>query len=428
MWWACTRPGARVITQAPTGRQVRGVWYRETRKMHREAKAPIGGVVFELPDRGIQWPDDREIIGFSTSEAERLAGFSGENSLYIVDEASGVEDEIFETIDGNLAAGGRLIIVSNPTRTSGVFYDAFNRHRNLWHCIHLSSTESPNVTGETWISGLAGKDWIERMRTKWGEHSAWYQVHVEGNFPQQAENCVISLGIVSDAIERWRNWKSEGSQMPADRLAIGVDPARFGDDESAVFCCRGRIAFGHAVFRNLQLTELAERVKHIARREMRHGERPIVRVDVVGLGGGVADILRKEAWMEVVDVQASEAARDPQFERKRDEGWFALRDWLRDGGCIPEDLDLQAELVAPTYSFNVGGRIKVESKDDLRKRIKKSPDRADALTLAVWHPGGAVASFRDVEWKGPGWKFGNDREADDDAWDHESEGWSVKVL
>jgi hypothetical protein len=115
-------------------------------------------------------------------------------------------------------------------------------------------------------------------------------------------------------------------------------------------------------------------------------ERVLVKVDVCGVGGGVADVLKQDAELEVVEVNAGESASGETYARRRDELWFCLRDFLRAGGVLPPDDKLAAELTKPTYGFDVRGRIKVESKDETKEKLRgRSPDRADALALAVFN-------------------------------------------
>ncbi len=113
-------------------------------------------------DAGLQMADGREIVGFSTDSPERMSGISGANLLFILDEASGIPEPIFEAVEGNRAGGAKVIMFSNPTSTSGTFYEAFHRKRNFWHTIHISAEESPNVTGgQISIPGLATAEWVE---------------------------------------------------------------------------------------------------------------------------------------------------------------------------------------------------------------------------------------------------------------------------
>lgn len=378
LWFWSTHPQARVIMTAPSYRQVKSILWREITQLHAGARWPLGGVPSKDPDNGLRLADGRELVGFSTTTPERMAGISGPNVLFIIDEASGVPESIYEAIEGNRAGGARIVMFSNPTRTSGTFYDAFHSKREFWHTIHVSSLESPNVTGECNIQGLAIPEYIEEKKREWGEASSIYSVRVLGEFPAQGDNSVISLDLLHDALERWHATPDSGD------LVIGVDVARFGDDESVIQPVRGLKSYAPRVVHGLDTVDVAGKVIETARTHRRGGERVTVNVDTIGIGAGVADTLRRHDWLTVCDVNVANPARnDQEYVNLRAELWFAVRDWLRAGG-LHEDSKLEGELVSPTYNFDARGRYRLESKDDLKKRLNRSPDRADALALALY--------------------------------------------
>lgn len=385
LWWVLTKPRARVVITAPSHRQVEGVLWKEITRLYKRARFPIGGNMHMKPESGLQFDDGREIVGFATAEPERMAGFSGPNMLFIIDEASGVEDAIFEAIDGNRAGGARIVMISNPTRTSGVFYDAFNSERSLWHTIHVSSRDCAQAVatelGEG--TGLATLEWCDERLNEWGAEDPRYQVRVLGNFPSQADNATIPARLVDEAIKRWGDPPAPESAP----LQVGVDVARFGPDYSSIVWSRGKWASLPSRIKGLDNVEVAGKVLELIREVRRHNEPVKVLIDASN-NGGVADILRHSEvdGLTVVDMVASESATRSGYSRLRDEAWSHLRDWLRGGGAIPNDKRLVSDLVAPTYTFDVKGRMKVESKLDMRKRIGRSTDDADALALAVYQP------------------------------------------
>ncbi len=133
-----------------------------------------------------------------------------------------------------MAGGASILLISNPTQTSGTFYEAFTTKRHLWHTIHISSETTPNVTeGRTIIPGLATRAWVEEKKADWGEESPLFQVRVRGNFPDQAENSVIGLGLIEAARARYDNAPAALS----GRFDLGVDVARYGDDTTVLQPC-----------------------------------------------------------------------------------------------------------------------------------------------------------------------------------------------
>lgn len=378
LWFWAMHPGARVVLTAPSFRQVKSILWREITQLYEGARWPLGGEISKDPDTGLKTKDGREIVGFSTSSPERMAGISGANVLFIIDEASGVPESIFEAIEGNRAGGARMAMFSNPTRTSGTFYDAFHKNHEFWKTFHVSSTDSPNVTGkEPSIPGLAVPEYIEEKRREWGEDSSLYAVRVLGNFSSQGDNSIVSLELLNSSLSRWADIPEQGD------LVLGVDVARFGDDETVIQPVRGLKALKPVVVQGLDVVNVVGKVIETARSLRGVHELVTVNVDVIGIGSGVADILRRTPWLRINDVNVSIPARNHQeYVNLRTELWFMMRAWLKDGG-IPEDNKLEGDLVAPTYEFDVRGRYKVESKDEIKKRLNRSTDRADALCLAI---------------------------------------------
>lgn len=407
LWFYCSFPDARVVMTSVTSRQVDQILWRELRMLRSRALKPIDGEMHELARSGLKSMDFREIVGFTAKEAEAVAGISGKNLLYIVDEASGVAQEIFDAIEGNRAGGARILLTSNPTRAEGEFYDAFYSKKAFYKCIQVPSTETPNcVEGRDVIPGLATRAWIDEKRQEWGEQSALYKIRVLGQFVLREDGKVISAHTIQQAEDRWADMVDEGE------LSIGIDPAGEGPrgDETVFAVRRGKKIVAlhgyHGVSRDahlIHLLSLCGEHKHHAH------EKVCVNVDREGkIGNEVWYTIREYAnlhpWMHVYGIRCSEKAmREPLvYDRLRDELWANLAHWLRDGGAIPEDTKLAAELHAPEYKQMVTGKLKVTDKDTLRKHLERSPDRADAVALAVWHSMSSMPMQTDERPEPPG--------------------------
>lgn len=387
LWFVDTRGrGARCPMTSASGYQVRKVLWGEL----RERVAMSVGCAFPepalIPSTGMQWPDNREIVGFSTKEPERAAGTSAPEMLFILDEASGIPDEIFEAIEGNRAGGAKVILASNPTKTVGAFFDAFHSKRKFWHTIHVSCEETPNVIeGRRVVRGLATREWVEEKREEW-RGDARFEVRVLGNFPSQSSRSVISLGMIEDA----KNRHADGSVDKSATLHFGLDVARFGDDDSVLVVRRGKRVLAVITEHGFDTVEVAGLVARALKDHRQGHEEVRIKIDSNGVGAGVADQVRANApsGVQVIDVNAGERAPDEEnFALVRDQLWWSLREWYASGAEVAEDAELEQELLTPEYSLDVRGRIKVESKDSMRKRLGRSPDRADALALAVWEFG-----------------------------------------
>lgn len=414
LWFFASYEDARVIMTCVTARQINDILYREAKKLHsrsglcvacnklneerRENREPeiarpcahsavLDGQVNKLAHTGIQSADLRQLVGFTAKEPEAVAGVSGGNLLYLVDEASGVDDEIFKAIDGNRAGGAKIAMFSNPTRKEGEFYEAFNSKSKFYKTITISSKDTPNYkSGRDIIPGLAGKKWVDEKEEEWGKDSVEYQVRVEGNFPTNEEGKIISLHRIMQAEQRWYDTVATGP------LQIGLDVAGPGmaGDESVFWLRRGQKHVGTMVFRGL--TEEAH-LAHLLGILSEHSPREtaLVVLDREGpIGYKVWTVLRAYAEgktdYELVGIRASDAAsREPHlYDRTRDELWASAAKWLKEGGSLIEDSKLSKELHAPSWHGQVNGKLKATDKRVLKKELGRSPDRADAMQLATW--------------------------------------------
>jgi len=414
LWYYCSHEDARVVMTSTTSRQVDQILWRELRMMRArasrcvacKAEDPTGlliprpcphstvieGEQGELARTGLKSADFREIVGFTAREAEAVAGISGRNLLYIVDEASGVADEIFEAIEGNRAGGARILMCSNGTRNEGEFFDAFHKKAAFYHTMRISSEETPNVTeGREVIPGLATREWIEEKRQEWGEDSPLYKVRIKGEHATLEEAKIFSLHMIAEAEERWRSTEAAG------RLYIGLDPAGEGGtgDESAFCMRRGLKQLATHVARGLDDEgHLRELLTLIAQHKLPR-ETPVVVIDRDGpIGASLFGTLRQYAAthrleFELAAVRPSRPAmRDKQnYGTVRDELAANLTQWFRDGGAILEDSKLEIELHCMEWEHDVRERkLQLVPKKKIRKLIGRSPDRFDALCLAVWEP------------------------------------------
>lgn len=390
LWFAATRRNARVIMTAPTHRQVDEVLWREVKRLHRSAKVPFGGRLYETPGAGLSLrhgDDDRQVMGFSTDHPDRFSGISGENVIYIVDEASGVPKAIFEAIEGNRAGGAKLVLFGNPTQTSGTFYESHNTARD-WYRMHISSEYAAEWQDKhRRIPGLATGTWVKEKLGDWGRDSPIFDVRVKGVFPSGGSQNIVPLALVEQAEER-------EVAPPIDApLEVGVDPARYGDDETVIQMVRGKHMYPPISLRHQDTVEIADIVAETVRAMQTPAERattskrPEVRVDVIGIGAGVRDQLyhKHSKALDVQAITSSEKANDDRrYFNVRTEMAFAVRDWFRDGGMLHKHDLLRQDLLAYQFTYDTRNRFKALSKDDMKEQLGRSPDYGDALGLAVY--------------------------------------------
>ena len=302
---------------------------------------------------------------------EALAGLHGKNVLLVIDEASGVGEKVYEVLQGALTAPqNRLLMISNPTAISGTFWASHNTLRHRYHCIHVSAEDSPRVS----------QDYVDTMRDTYGETSNAYRVRVLGEFPESGDELVVPLELIEAAQSRVVG--------PTDVEEVwGLDCARFGADSSALAKRKGNTMHEHIqIWSGLDLMALCGRVV-TAYDALPTEDKPVrIYVDVIGIGAGVVDRLR-ELGLPVVGVNVAEAPTDrTRFLRLRDQLYWSIREWLDRRACyIAPDDELVADLRSLSYTILSSGKIQVISKDELKRKGMRSPDRADALALTFAH-------------------------------------------
>ena len=302
----------------------------------------------------------------SAGNPEALQGIHANHVIYLIDEASGIPDIVFEVAQGSLSTHGACAVMfSNPTRPDGFFYDTHHKLRSRWRCLRVSSADVPRARGH-----------IEDVKLAYGEGSNRWKVRVEGNFPTAADDVVIPLEWVEAAIDR-------EVYTPAFVPIWGVDVARFGDDASALAKRQANKLLEPIKFwKNKDLMQLVGLIHNEYINTHEDFQPKEILIDVIGLGSGVLDRL-KELGLPARGVNVGETrATLDKCMRLRDELWWLAREWFQSKDCsIPRDEMLISELTSPTYDFHSTGRIVVESKRDMKERSGKSPDGADAFNL-----------------------------------------------
>lgn len=340
------------------------------------------------PEHEKTWRMD--MVPWSERNTEAFAGLHnlGRRILVIFDEASAIPDTIWEVTEGALTDENTEImwlVFGNPTRNSGRFRECFQggkfSHRWKSRAIDSRSVRRTN------------KAQLQRWVDDYGEDHDFVRVRVRGVFPRQDAVSFISLEIAREAVLR---------QIPAEVVAghpvvMGVDVARFGDDQSVIWFRKGRDArsIPPQIYQGVDTVRLA----HLVQQAYTTWAASMVFVDGGGVGGGVVDNLR-QLRIPVIEVQfgadpdgINTVDRETKYYNKRAEMWGAMREWLKTG-AIPDEVPkmdhtLTAELSAPTFSFRSkkdGDHILLESKADMRSRGEPSPNMADALALTFAMP------------------------------------------
>ncbi len=380
LWWLATHPNGIVVTTAPTWLQVEKLLWGELHKLLRVSKIDFP----RASATSLQFDSKRFAIGLSTDQGDRFQGFHGD-VLVVLDEATGVLAEIWESIHG-ISAGGEVHVVAigNPLRASGPFYDAFTSGREGWNTITISAFDTPNLAGltpETLLAlpeeeldnnpwpYLTTRRWVKERLQEWGEDHQLFESRVLGNFPQQSEDALFSLTWLEEAKAR-----TEGE----GELIAGLDVGGPGEDETAL-CLRR----GPRIVKLMAWTQADPWGAVVAALNPYKRELKAINVDAVGIGDGMAKHLRNEGF-PVNFVNVGSAPWDKKrFSNLKGEIYWQLRERARTGELAGlTDEKAIAQLVSIRYSHSPRGLVTIETKEAARKRGVKSPDRAEAIILA----------------------------------------------
>ena len=382
LWYLQLHDPAIVLSTAPTFRQVRHVLWRQIHALYRRAAGRLGG---RMLDTRWELAEDRYAMGLSANDADQFQGFHSPNMFVVVDEAEGVGETIYEAVEAVMtSANPRLLLIGNPTVTSGGFHRAFHRERGIYRAITISALDSPNVEqGRIVIPGLTTAAWVEERRAMWGEASPLFRARVLGEFPERGDDNLIAVPDIEAAVYAGNGVGATGrSPLPSAAggpVVIGVDVARFGPDRSVVLVRRDNVVEDIRTYYDIDTADLTGRVAN-AYHELRPDR---INVDEVGMGVSVVDHLRAQGIPARGINGASEPVRERACANLRAEGfWTLARRFETHNIRIPHDAELMAELSSLRYRFNSRGKVLMESKEDMRSRGLPSPDKADALMLA----------------------------------------------
>lgn len=308
---------------------------------------------------------------WSEENPDAFAGAHSQIGMMVqFDEASGIPDPIWPVTDGfftDLAELRLWVVISNPRRNTGQFFECFHKNKDKWQSKYI---DSRTVEG---IDALV----YQRIAQQYGEDHDVTRVEVKGQFPHTGSNQFIGRELAQDATLR------EVSADEGAPLLMGVDVARFGDDESVIRFRQGREAKSIAPIRykGMNTMDLATESANLIDRY----NPTAVFVDGGGVGGGVVDRL-KQLGYRVVEVQSGERANDREkYMNKRAEMWGQMREWLL-YGAIDDSRALLEDLTNPEYDINLKGQLRLETKDAMKKRGLSSPDDGDALALTFAQP------------------------------------------
>lgn len=414
----------KVAMTAPTNRQIQDIMMPEVSRLFRRAEVLPG----RLLAHGIKTDfDEWFLTGFKSSDdnTEAWSGFHAVNTMFVVTEASGMSDTVFNAIEGNLQGNSRLLIVFNPNVTTGYAAKAMKSGR--FHKFRLNSLMAENVVRkENVIPGQVDYEWVRDKVENWSTPVSdadfdcgkgdfeWeggryrpndlFRVKVLGMFPTVSEDVLIPYEWVELANQNWLELQAQGFKSRKS-CNLGVDVAGMGRDAS-VLCPR----YGNYVpkFDVHQSGGKADHM-HVVGMIRTYLVNPTDKafIDTIGEGAGVYSRLYEQGVTNAYSCKFSEGARDLrdltgqyEFANMKAYLYWKVREWLdpKNGyqPAIPPHDRLTEELTETRWKFNSSGAIIIESKDELKKRLKRSPDWMDALANTFYPRAYTIMSDQEI--------------------------------
>lgn len=399
LWFAQTRDQAgidwKIATTAGSWRQLSVYLWPEIHKWaHRLRPEVIGRPKFnrnELLGQNLKLTHGAA-SAVSSDDPQLIEGVHADHVLYIFDESKAISDGTFDAAEGAFSGSGAsagleayAIATSTPGVPSGRFYDIHTRKPGFedWWARHVTLQECIDA-------GRVDEEWVEARRRQWGADSGVFANRVLGEFHSDDENGIIPLSWIEAANERWRTWDDAGRPEVVGPRTVGVDVARTGNDSTVLAVRNGPVCTELRKFSKQDTMATTGVVKGLL--DVDPTRTAIV--DVIGVGGGVVDRLREQK-LPVDAFNASEGTTmkdrsgELGFTNTRSAAWWNLRELLDPAYgsdlALPPDDNLTSDLTTPTWRVLSGGKIQVESKDDIKKRNNgRSTDEGDAVVQAFW--------------------------------------------
>lgn len=393
IWFMVTRPFPKIPCTAPTQHQLFDILWAEVSKWLRHNKALADEIVWTKEKVYMKgYPEEWFAVARTASKPDALQGFHADDVLYIIDEASGVDDSIFEPVLGALSTpGAKLLMCGNPTQLSGFFYESHNKNRASYAAFHIDGRKSSRVS----------QDFVQTIIRMYGEDSDVFRVRVAGDFPLQEDDIFIPLPLVENSI-----MTEYSPRKKPDSIHIGCDVARFGDDRTVIGYKIDEKAEFYKKRQGQDTMKTADDIVLLGEMLVQRyrltpdKDDPIpVKVDDGGVGGGVVDRLRqmkrnapeKLWWLEIYPVIFGQRIKHKHYHDSTTYMMSVVKKLLQpydeDGHrkpvelILPDDDNLVAQLSGRKYGLTETSKIKVESKDAMKKRGRPSPDEADCVLL-----------------------------------------------
>jgi hypothetical protein len=401
-WWIEAHPPgeAMVVTSAPSGDQMRKILWGEIRKLH--ARGGLPGTITRASSPS--WTINGQEVAFGRKPADYVdlntartmfQGIHARYLLVLLDEACGIPEWLWQATQSLVTnEGSRILAIGNPDDPTTKFADYCNPGTD-YNVISVSAFDTPNFTDERvpeqLRESLVGPAYVREAEKDWGLDSPLYISKVLGLFPEVADDVIISPRLIREAHER-----DLSGRALHDRGCFGMDVADLGEDETVIYLNRGGMI---RLVESWKGTDTDKgRRKAEVHLKAQGGARPM-NIDFPGVGGAIYHPLNNAGYNVKAFNGGEPANDDARFVNRNAESWWAMRELLEEGlvDLDPEDLKLAAQLQQRKWRLDTSQRrIRIETKDEMKKRGIKSPDRADGAVLTVYDPVGDVGNAQAI--------------------------------
>ena len=386
-WWTLRWPGAICYVTSPAMHHAKQVWLAEFRRTFKNAH-PFLQKFIHTTKTSVQFGTknpDWAIRLVTASKVEAIAGRHADHQYIIVEEATGIETGIWETLIGTQSGDDNLTLaISNPTASNTDFGACFSKNRPHWHCLTFSALDTP----------LVSEDHIHKMKDSYGEESDIYRIRVLGLFPSKDPDVVID--------PEWCVTATQADSLVCAEIggytkAIGIDFARMGGDENVV---AQRIGWSLIHLWAKARCEPDDALQYAFDRQRQMGwknnECEFV-IDATGIGQAM--IKRAQVGdRKVFTFHNHGIPASRMYANKITEAYFELANLLKEGVVhLPDDDILIAQLSSRKYNYNKKGQMELESKKVYRKRVGDSPDRADAVVMAFYRRTSVLGQIANID-------------------------------
>ena len=404
-----------VVTTAPTNRQVEKLLWKEIREIYMRKGSDLRGVCLQVE---IKCKPDSYLIGFATDNATKIEGWHSAHILFILDEAKGIGQWVYDALEGSMSGRAKMLEIST---TDGAdqqcpFRQHHNNKRREWKCINFSAWDSPFINPakvkKEYMKHLNKKlfkygkkedqaEWPVKLKDKIqivddteinSKENSWKEDRPElwackiiGDFWEQGTDNIIPLSWIMSAVNA-----EVDNNGPWE---FGQDVARFGDDRSVLTEKKGKTIYPQQVWGKKDTMETVGIIANAMLRRYIYVESTValavIKVDADGIGSGVFDRLAELGYAVYGLMSAKRAINDVRFYNYRSEMWFHARAVFKrqyDEGnvlSIPDDDELIEELSGMKYKIHSDGREIAEPKEDYKKRSGKSPDKGDSFIYCI---------------------------------------------